>query len=61
MIHIHDNANSMLLSVEDVKLGLTLLHSERQKIYGVLAILSAIGLNNSLFIEFQVQTTEKAD
>ena len=52
MIHIHDNANSTLLSVEDVKLGLTLLHSERPKLYGVLAILTAIGLNNSLFIEF---------
>ena len=32
------------------KLSLTLLHSERPKLHRVLAVLSAIGLNNILFL-----------
>ena len=37
--------------------SLTLLHSERPKLYGVLAVLSATGLNNGIF---KVVSTKKS-
>ena len=42
-------------------LPLTLLHSERPKLYGVLAYLSAIGLIFTFCICFTVQTCSKTN